>query len=277
MTPVRVKLTDPAEADPPDGEEHGQDAISPEPGKAGKGPTRPGFVLFMLALTVLFAYLGKWQLDRLAQKEAMLAAIDQRIDLPAVPLPPSGEWVGFDAEIYDFRPIVVSGTFDHARTVRVFTSLVSPRGSYSGPGYWIVAPLHLETGGILFVNRGFVPQDKAEAFADGGAGSVGPVTITGIGRISEKVNSFTPVTDFANRVEWVRNIDRLSQFLEVEHGPVAPIYLDAAATEPGALPQGGETKLTVTNRHLEYALTWFSLAILTPLMLLFWWRRKRSS
>ena len=240
--------------------------------RAGKS-----FVLFMLALTLVFAWLGKWQLDRLSQKEAVISAIDQRLGLDPVPLPPMTEWSGFDAEIYNFRPLTVSGTFEHDKTVRVFTSLVSPRGSYSGPGYWIVAPLHLSGGGILYVNRGFVPEKQSTQFADGGAAPAGPVTIAGIGRTSEKVNAFTPGTDFPNRIEWVRNVERLGQFLDPGHDPVAPIYMDAAAGAPDALPQGGETKLAITNRHLEYAMTWFSLAILTPLMLLVWWHRNRKS
>ena len=33
------------------------------------------------------------------------------------------EWVGFDPEIYDYRPVTVTGTFLPAQSVLVFTSL----------------------------------------------------------------------------------------------------------------------------------------------------------
>ena len=247
----------------------------PSSGSAPKATKKANisFVIFMLALTGLFAYLGNWQMHRLAQKEAMLSAVAQRINLPPIGLPPLDEWVGFDAETYNFRPLKVTGTFDHSKTIRVFTSLVDANGPYSGPGYWVVAPLMLDQGGIVFVNRGFIPEDSAARFETGGAGPTGEVTIEGIGRASEKTNSFTPGADFENKIEWVRNIDRLSEFMPDNTLPVAPIYIDEISTQTGALPQGGETKLTIVNRHFEYALTWFSLALLTPIMLVFWWWR----
>ncbi len=236
-----------------------------------------GFILFMLALTMLFVFLGNWQMNRLQQKEAMISAVAERINLAPAPLPPIAEWVGFDPEVYNFRPLRVSGRFDHEKTVRVFTALEDANGRFSGPGYWIVAPLMLEGGGVLFVNRGFVPEGQAARFADGGAGPRGKVDITGVARVSEMVNSFTPGTDFENRIEWVRNIERLKLFLDPDTRNVLPIYLNADAGEAGALPQGGETKLTIINRHLEYALTWYSLAVLTPILLLFWWWRNRKN
>ncbi|MCF6302997.1 MAG: SURF1 family protein [Devosiaceae bacterium] len=242
--------------------------------KAGSGNL--GFIFFMLALTALFAFLGNWQVNRLQQKEALISAIEQRIDLPPASLPPIAEWVGFDPEIYDFRPLSVTGRFDHTKTVRVFTALEDANGSFSGPGYWIVAPLKLEGGGVLFVNRGFVPENQAAQFVDGGAGPTGVLTITGIARMSEEENSFTPGADFENKIEWVRNVERLSLFLDLDTPNILPIYLNADAGELGALPQGGETKLTIINRHFEYALTWYSLALLTPILILFWWLNARK-
>ena len=42
---------------------------------------------------------------------------------------------------------------------------------------------------------------------------------------------------------------------------VAPFFLDAKESDvPGGWPKGGQTRLTLTNNHLQYALTWFGLA-----------------
>jgi len=194
-----------------------------------------------------------------------------------MPLPPAAEWIGLDPELYDYRPVTVTGTFVHEATVRVFTSLSDPNGHYSGPGYWIMTPMNLTTGGTVFVNRGFVPEDLAGAFAEGGSGEAGEVTITGVARASEKPNAFTPGPDIANRIDWVRNVERLAAFSPGEFVPLAGIYIDAPAGDPGALPQGGETKVSFPNRHFEYAITWFSLAVLTPILLGFWlWRQLRN-
>ena len=244
-----------------------------EPATSTKPQKSWGFFVFMALLTGLFVLLGNWQMNRLSQKETMLSDIAQRSDNAPIPLPPASEWVGFDPQVYDFRPLQVTGTFDHSGTILVFTSLVEPRGQFSGPGYWVVAPFLLENGGAIFVNRGFVPERLASQFKDGGAGPLGTITITGMGRVSEKTNAFTPGTDFKNRVEWVRNVDRLKQQVDRDIGPFVQLYLDEQAGPDGALPQGGETRLTITNRHFEYAITWYSLAILTPILLFFWWRQ----
>ena len=87
-----------------------------------------------------------------------------------------------------------------------------------------------------------------------------------------------------------------TQFISADGAQVALTYTDATVTAhwhdgqgttgsatfdlpagaPGELPQGGETQVTFSNRHLEYAGTWFIFAIITPVMLGFWlWRQTR--
>jgi surfeit locus 1 family protein len=43
---------------------------------------------------------------------------------------------------------------------------------------------------------------------------------------------------------------------------VQPFYIDADRTpNPGGWPEGGVTVLTLPNHHLQYSITWFSLAV----------------
>ena len=115
------------------------------------------FAILMLALTAVFATLGFWQLDRLREKETLIAAVTERTTAAPVPLPPLAEWVGFDAEVFEYRPVTVTGTFVPAETVRVFTSLSDARGQFSGPGYWVLTPLAL-TGGVLALALRDIPM-----------------------------------------------------------------------------------------------------------------------
>ena len=45
--------------------------------------------------------------------------------------------------------------------------------------------------------------------------------------------------------------------------PRCPSAIDADAEPepPGGLPKGGVTRVALPNRHLEYALTWYGLAL----------------
>ena len=43
---------------------------------------------------------------------------------------------------------------------------------------------------------------------------------------------------------------------------VAPFFVEAERSEvPGGWPEGGQTRLVIVNNHLQYALTWFALAV----------------
>jgi len=233
----------------------------------------------MAALTVLFLALGLWQLQRLGEKTTIIAAIESRENLPPEPLPGPGAWAGLDTAGYDYRPVSLTGVFRYDQTIRVFTSLgEDARGRYSGAGYWVMTPLALAGGGSVFVNRGFVPEAMAAVYADGGPGPAGLVTVTGLARLPELGNSFIPGAEVASRIDYLRNVDRLAALVAPDLAPFAPLYVDLPASAPGDLPQGGETILDIPNRHLEYVLTWFSLAAVTPLLLGVWWwgRRKKG-
>lgn len=252
-----------------------------EAGAASQKPRRVtsdwrfwSFIVLMAGLTVLFAMLGNWQLDRLAQKDALIAAVVDRAGAPPRDLPPLAEWVGFDAAIFDFRPVTVSGTYVPASTVLVFTSLSEPRGQHGGAGYWVMTPLRLEGGGTVFVNRGFVPERLGASFKQGGPLQPGPTSITGMARAAEAASSFTPGPNAEEGIDFIRNPSRLAGLSDANLSPVAPIYIDLPAGEPGALPQGGEAVMSFPNNHLGYAYTWFGFALLTPVLLAAWiWRQ----
>ena len=236
------------------------------------------FVIFMLLLMALFITLGTWQVQRLAEKEAQIATIEARIHEAPVAFPAAGLLTDIDAADLDYGRYLLEGTYDHSGTVLVFTNLPDPVGRYGGVGYWVMTPFNLEDGGIVWVNRGFVPEAMAASFLPGGdAETDASIAVDGIARRPERANTFTPAPDFAARREWVRDPARLTAFLGDLDSPVAPVTLDRVAGPEGELPQGGETYVTFPNRHLEYAGTWYLFAAITPIMLGFWiWRQRQS-
>ena len=241
-------------------------------------PERPrlGFVLLILALAVICIGLGTWQVLRLQEKEAQIARIAERSELPPSALPPSEEWVGFDPEVWDYRHATVTGRYRPAETILVFTSLTEARGTEHGPGYWVMTPLVRDAGGAVWVNRGFIPERLKTSFADGGPVETGPVTVTGIVRRPELANAFTPGTERAERIEWIRDPARFAEISDPALTPVLNATLDADANPLGGLPQGGETKFVLPNRHFEYAMTWYGLAAVALAMLGFWLFARRK-
>jgi len=235
------------------------------------------FVVLMLALAVTCTWLGFWQLERLAEKEALILAVDQRLDAAPIPVPGADQWANLDLADLNFRPVTLTGAFRYNQTVTVFTSLGDARGQASGPGYWVVTPFVLAQGGTVFVNRGFVPAALQEAAVTDGEADVTPVTIFGLLRPGEAAGFMTPAPDTSNRIEWVRDPMRLAAMVDPMLAPIAPFYVDLPAGAPGELPQGGETVIEFPNNHLGYAYTWFGFAIVAVVMLGFWLARQRAS
>jgi surfeit locus 1 family protein len=56
------------------------------------------------------------------------------------------------------------------------------------------------------------------------------------------------------------------------------IEADAQPLPPGGLPKGGVTRIALPNRHLEYAVTWYGIALtLVGVYLVFAINRLRAS
>jgi surfeit locus 1 family protein len=234
------------------------------------------FAALMLALAGVCIFLGHWQMDRLAEKEALIAAVDQRMDAAPVPVPGAESWPSLDAATMLYQPVELTGAYRYTQTITVFTSLSNAKGQYSGPGYWVVTPFELAAGGTVFVNRGFVPEQYQEAAALGDLHGEDPgvVTVSGLLRMPEPAGFMTPDANMSDRIEWVRDPERMAKMVDPALAPFAPFYVDLPAGAEGSLPQGGETVVTFPNNHFGYALTWYGFAIIAVVMLGFWLYRQ---
>ncbi|GGE34675.1 SURF1-like protein [Agaricicola taiwanensis] len=234
-------------------------------------------VLTAVAFVILVG-LGSWQLQRLHWKEELMARVAQRIEEPPAPLPPRSEWADLDYARWEYRPVTLHGRFDHGREARVYTLLSEPKGREQGAGYFILTPLSLADGsGTVIVNRGFVPQERAGPETRSEGQTEGDVTVTGLLRAPEAGNMFTPAPDPQRKLFFSRDAADIAAGYGITDA--APFTVDADATSnPGGLPQGGETRIAFPNRHLEYALTWYGLAagLLGVFGAWAWSRRRRS-
>ncbi len=231
--------------------------------------------LAAVGLAVL-AGLGFWQLERRVWKEDLIARVEARTKAPAVPIPVEADWPNVSASRDEYRRVTASGRFQHAREALVYTVLSEPKGRFSGQGYWVLTPLQLANGAIVIVNRGFVPLERREPSTRREGQIEGLVTVTGLLRLPEVVNWFTPANEPARSAWYRRDPAEIAKHFNLVR--VAPFMIDADAMPiPGGLPQGGETRLVFANTHLGYALTWFGLALaLLGVFTVFAWQRLRG-
>jgi len=250
----------------------------PQGGARREARSGGGLILLTLctlaALAVLLA-LGKWQLDRLAWKEDLISKITARVDAPPTPAPAESAWPRLDVHAEEYRHVTASGRYDFARQTLVHANAPKENGVVRA-GYVVLTPLVLADGGVVLVNRGFVPMEMRGALADVDARTPADATVTGLLRASQIRDPFVPADDPASGEWFTRDIAAIAAAQGLQR--IAPFIIDADAparyTEG---PRGGLTVISFPNRHLEYALTWFGLAAtLLGVYGVFVWRRLRE-
>lgn len=219
--------------------------------------TMPGTTKRLVALALLalafagFSALGVWQVQRLHWKHALIARVEARIHAVAVSAPNHDRWPAITAEGDEYRRVHIAGRYLQDRDVRVqaLTAL--------GGGHWILSPLQTVSGDIVLINRGFVPDDETAA-----PPPLGSVRVEGLLRLDEPGGSWLR----RNRPEQARWYSRDTAAIARARGlaQVAPYFIDTdQGADLQAWPRGGMTVVQFRDQHLQYALTWFALAVLT--------------
>ena len=232
-------------------------------GKRWLGPAWIAFLVLALVVVLGLTGLGVWQLQRMGWKRALIAAVEQRAHLDPVAAPGPDTWAEVAAHPDDFiyRRVALRGHWlvDQDSFVQATTDL--------GAGYWLLSPLSRDDGSLVLVNRGFVSRREAVPLPVQAKGQSGEVAIVGLLRQSEPTGSFPRRNDPAADRWYNRSLGQIAERRGL--GTVAPFFVDAQAIDgAGVVPAGAEpvvglTMIQFRDHHLGYALTWFTLALMT--------------
>ena len=226
----------------------------------------------LVALAILVS-LGNWQLRRLAWKEDLLATIDARIHAAPVPLDEALSRMRGGEDI-EYLPVELSGKFLPGTEQHVLST-------WKGASGWnIYQPLRLYDGRVLFVNRGFVPYDRADPKTRPESLPEGEQAITGLARLplDAKPGFLVPENEPAKNEYYCKDLEAMTAAAGVGGETVVPLFVDAGPyADPAKLPIGGVTNIDLPNNHLQYVVTWYGLALaLAAVSGVFLWRRWRN-
>jgi surfeit locus 1 family protein len=228
--------------------------------------TRPRLLvpsLVALAAALVAVGLGTWQLQRKTWKEGLIAAMDARLATAAVALPPASEWPRLTADDAEFRRVKFHAQFEEGRGVWVYVAGSALRNDIKDPGYFAFQPARLDDGRTVVVNRGYVPMDQTLPWLGGSLDVVGYL------RWPEVRPWFLSDTNKSSDTWFVR--DPTAMATAKDWGEVAPFYVDQESpVPPGGLPRPAALKVNLPNDHLQYALTWFGLALVIVVMFGIW-------
>jgi len=217
-------------------------------------------LVFGLAGVAVLVSLGVWQVQRLHWKEDVLARMQAELAAPPIGLPESPE-----AASHNFLPVAVEGRFLPGE-IHVLTTR-----SGLGPGYRVIAPFETQTGRRILVDRGFVPERLKTVRRQ-------PDHARIRGNLhwpDDFDETFTPQPDLGRNIWFSRQVAPMAAALGTED--VLLVLRESGERDPPVMPWPVDTS-GIRNDHLEYAVTWFSLAVLWAGMTgyLLWRIRRRT-
>jgi surfeit locus 1 family protein len=214
------------------------------------------FTAFSATCLALLIGLGVWQLHRLEWKQGLLAQIEARVHADPLTLKEAVARAAAGEDVSYLR-VRVDGSFDHGKERYLYAF------SEGTPGWHVITPLTTPEGEVVLIDRGFVPDALREPSSRAQGEINDTVTITGLARTPETRGLFIPDNEPAeNRWFWRDLVGLSKSMFPVGSAGIAPFILEAERSDaPGGWPLGGQTKLDLPNNHLQYALTWFLLAL----------------
>lgn len=198
---------------------------------------------------LLTAYLGSWQLDRAAYKRELQDRYDQAARQPAVRVPADA----VDSAALTWRQVEAIGRFKPEMTV-----LLDNRLHDGVVGYEVVTPLQLESSArMVLVKRGWVKAPPLRTELPAVATPSATLTVKGI--------ALPPTARFVELSEGTESgpvwqnlkFDRFAAQYRVD---LQPILLQQDNDTGDGLLRAWQPPATGVDRHLAYALQWFTMS-----------------
>ncbi|MSP48066.1 MAG: SURF1 family protein [Alphaproteobacteria bacterium] len=202
------------------------------------------------AFLVLIA-LGSWQANRLAWKEELIRAFAERVSAEPFTTAPAGRAV----EEVEYRRIRLSGRYLNDREMFLAGRTFNGRG-----GWAVLTPFQAADGALVIVDRGWVPLDKKERQTRPQSLIDGPTTVEGVIRRANIRNYFTPDNEPEKNLWFSADVEAMARRAGLPE--IRPYLVEGLRQPiPGGFPVGGEIQVALRNDHLQYAVTWFALAV----------------
>lgn len=210
--------------------------------------------LIVMALMVVLARLGVWQLDRLEQrrtKNALVAAA-----LAASPLDLASATLPDDLSTLKNRPVATGGTYDFDN------QLVLKVQNWEGrAGAHLITPLLLGDGETaVLIDRGWIPEAENNPVARAKYDVPGQVMVEGYTVLSQALLGREATVPEEPQTEWYR-VDIAAIQPQIPY-KLLQIYVMQAPDGNQELPYRPEPVVDLSEgSHLGYALQWFTFSL----------------
>jgi surfeit locus 1 family protein len=211
--------------------------------------------LVSLPILVLSLGLGIWQMERREWKRDILDRIAANQAAAPVSL---DELLSGTPLRHEYGRVKVGGTFLFDKEF-----FLAARSLKNKVGHQVVVPLKTDDGRIVLFDRGWIPQERKDPARRAEGQPAGRVELVGIVRRNQERRQFAPENVPDKNVWFHVDVPLMRKMAGAPPDPkLDTFFLDADATpNPGGLPVGGQTRFDIPNDHLQYAITWFLIAL----------------
>ncbi len=204
-----------------------------------------------VASVALFVAAGNWQRDRMHAKEDARAALEAAAGQAPVPLPRTDDWTA-----WRYRRVTAAGEWRGGAQV-----LIDNRVHQGRAGFHVVAPLALEDGRVVLVDRGWIAAAAGAARVPEVAAPEGPATVAG--RIALPSTRYVELGGAGNAGNVWQNLDPAR--IAAQTGlPLLPVVVeqDAAGAPADGLVRAWPAPDTGVDTHRVYMMQWYAFAAL---------------
>ena len=195
--------------------------------------------LGLFGVTIL-CMLGTWQINRLNWKNSLINEVINSISME----PQTVELENIDINS-QYLPVVFEGQFLEDE-IHVLFSLKP-----YGPGFKIIKPFKLKSGEIILVDLGFVKERDKNINR-----KIKATKIMGNIFFPNETDYFTPSPNFTKNIWFSRDLEKMSSFLNSSPRMLI-LSSDLDISNIVVTPLSPN----FVNNHLQYSVTWFSMAV----------------
>jgi len=228
---------------------------------------RPALAVILVA--ALTTYLGFWQRGRAHEKEARQARIEQFARAPAIPL----GGVHMSPTAVEYHKLSA-----HGRFLTDLTVYLDNRPYQDQPGFYVITPLKLDSGGVVLVNRGWLPRNLADRLAIAPYRTPdGEVEIDGIGR-TDVGRAFELGHDGSAPHLKIRQNLAIDAYASETGLPLQPFVIEQTSNNGDGLVRDWPVPTTGVERNYGYMLQWWGMAVVAIILGLYAaWRAGRPN
>ena len=189
---------------------------------------------------------------RLSWKVELINSIEQSLKSESV------EFNGSNP--VNFKKIKFEGILDNSKIIYLYS--LNENGE---PGFDIVNPISINNKSYL-INRGWIPRElKLKKYLSTNT------KFEGILKLKSKYNYFKPENNLKTNYWFTLKDEDLLNYTGKEF---SPFIINNISKQNEIYPKSKQVGANISNNHLKYALTWFSLAV--SIFLIYLYFRKKN-